>query len=358
MRTVVAVSNTASSRLGSLAIKTVAFIGLGMAAAWSGSRSASVSAGQAGAWSVVLNRPSGGKYNDFAFPDPKHGWLVSATGDILHSSDGGVTWALQASQKGSLRSVDFLDERRGFAGTLSGVLYATTDGGANWTDITKSLPRPGRGFCGMTHVGEHVHMVGRYFGSVTDYFFSPDGGRTWRASDLRDLAQGLVDVSFLNESVGLIGGMSSTGPVNGGPAVILKTTDGGRQWRTVFTHDGGRGFVWKIFPVTAKLIYAALQSQDGIYRVAKSTDAGDTWSVQTVATGRPQGPAVQGIGFLDERTGWVGGFFEGMYGTTDGGLTWTPVPTPSGRMINRFEKVGGALFTAGSRGILRYDATR
>jgi photosystem II stability/assembly factor-like uncharacterized protein len=341
--------------LRSTLIKTVALIGLTMAVASYGARFARVSARQASAWNLVFDRPSAAKYADFAFPDPKHGWLVSGSGDIVHTSDGGVTWAVQATQKGFLRSVDFLDERRGFAGTLNGVLYATTDAGANWTDITSSLPQPGRGFCGMTHVGEQLHFVGRYFGPVTDYFFSPDGGRTWRHSDLHDLAQGLVDVSFLNESVGFIGGMSNTGPAGEGPAVILKTTDGGRHWRTVFTHDGGRGFAWKIFPVTAKLVYVALQSQDGIYRVAKSTDAGDSWSVQIVATGRPSGPAVQGVGFLDERTGWVGGFFQGMYATTDGGLTWTPVPM-SDRTINKFEKVGRALFTAGSRGILRYDA--
>ena len=293
---------------------------------------------------------------DFAFPDSKHGWLVSGSGDILYSSDGGTTWAVQASRKGLMRSVDFLDERRGFAGTLNGMLYTTTDGGANWTDVTSSLPQPGRGFCGMTHVGEQVHLVGRYFGPVADYFFSPDGGRTWRHSDLHALAQGLVDVSFLNESVGLIGGMSNTGPVGAGPAVNLKTTDGGLHWRTVFTHDGGRGFASKMFPVTAKLIYVALQSQDGIYRVARLTDAGDSWDVQIVATGRLPGLAVQGIGFLDERTGWVGGFFEGMWtGLLDGGLTWTEVPM-SDRTINRFEKVGRALFTAGTRGILRYDA--
>ena len=143
-------------------------------------------------------------------------------------------------------------------------------------------------------------------------------------------------MSFLNESVGLIGGMSHTGPVGGGPAIILKTTDGGRDWRTVFTHDGGRGFAWKIFPVTPKLIYVALQSQDGIYRVAKSTDAGDNRDVQIVATGRLPGPAVQGIGFLDDRSGWWVGSSRAWTGPRRRS-TWTPVPM-SDRTINRFEK--------------------
>jgi len=114
---------------------------------------------------------------------------------------------------------------------------------------------------------------------------------------------------------------------------------------------------WKIFPVSSKLIWASLQSQDGVYRAAKSVDAGETWEVQTIATGRPTGPNVQGIGFLDERTGWVGGFFGGMFATIDGGKTWTEVPAGSYGTINRFEKVGASMFTAGGRsGVLRYDA--
>jgi len=309
---------------------------------------------QNGGWILAHDAPFPGKYEDFAFPDAKNGWLANAGGDILHTADGGATWALQARGLGRLRSVDFLDARRGFAGTINGVLHATTDGGATWTDITSTLPKTTLGFCGMTHVGEHTHIVGKYTGGAADYFFSPDGGRTWRVTDLSQHAYGLVDVSFLDDSVGFIGGQAKVASPGVGPAMILKTTDGGRSWRPVFTHDGGRGFAWKIFPVSSTLIYAGLQSQDGIYRIAKSTDAGDHWLVKNVATDRPQGPGIQGIGFVDERTGWVGGFFAGMYATSDGGETWTAVPMDD-RTINRFERVGGSMFTASVRGVLRYD---
>jgi photosystem II stability/assembly factor-like uncharacterized protein len=306
------------------------------------------------AWTLIFSRSATGKYEDFAFPDEKNGWLVTARGDILHTGDGGTTWTAQASGLQGLRSIDFVDGKRGFAGTLTGKLYATTDAGATWTEITSTLPATAKGFCGMTHVGKKVHIVGRYYGSATDYFHSPDAGKTWRHTNLSDLAQGLVDVSFISEDVGFIGGMAKSATVGQGPAVILKTTDGGKTWRSVFQHDGGRGFAWKIFPMSKKLVYASLQSQDGIYRIAKSTDGGDSWTTHTVATGRPMGPGVQGIGFLDEKVGFVGGFFMGMWGTTDGGATWTEVAVPDG-VINRFERVGKTLYTAGSRGVIRFD---
>jgi hypothetical protein len=63
---------------------------------------------------------------------------------------------------------------------------------------------------------------------------------------------------------------------------------------------------------------------------------------------------LQGIGFLDINVGWVGGFFTGMFATTNGGLTWSPVPVTSGN-INRYRRAGNTLFTAGTQGILRYD---
>ena len=309
-------------------------------------------------WTLIYARPATGKYEDISFPDPTHGWVVTARGDILSTADAGATWTSQASGLNGLRSIDFLDRMHGFAGTLTGKLYTTTNGGALWTEITSSLPKAAKGFCGITHVGNRVHIVGRYTGNATDYFYSPDGGKTWQASDLADLASGLVDVSFLNEKVGFIGGMGRPkGQGQPGTATILKTTDGGQHWHTVFEHDGGRGFAWKLFPVSGKVIYAALQSQDGVYRVAKTTDAGDHWETLIVATGRPPGPGIQGIGFADANTGWVGGFFKGMYMTTDGGHTWSFVPVADG-IINRFERMGNTLVTAGTRGVLRYDPPR
>jgi hypothetical protein len=38
----------------------------------------------------------------------------------------------------------------------------------------------------------------------------------------------------------------------------------------------------------------------------------------TVATGLPKGHNIQGIGFIDANTGWVGGWFKGMWTTTNG----------------------------------------
>ena len=307
-------------------------------------------------WTLIFNRPATGKYEDMSWPDEKHGWVASAGGFILSTADGGATWTEQAKGLPPIRSIDFINLKHGYAGSITGRLLETTDGGATWNDITGKMPATAKGFCGITHVGKRIHIVGKYFQEASDYFYSPDEGKTWTHTNLSEYAQGLVDVAFLNERVGFITGMAK-GPVNNAPATILKTTDGGKNWKTVFTHAGGRGFVWKMWPINGRLLYASLQSQDGVYRIARSTDVGETWDTLTVTTGRPGGPGVQGIGFLDANRGWVGGFFRGMWKTTDGGKTWTEAPSSDGT-INRFERVGNTLITAGTRGVLRLDLPR
>lgn len=309
-----------------------------------------------GGWRLVLERRIEGKYEDLSFPTATDGWLIASAGDILHTADGGDTWEVQATGLGHLRSLEMLDARTGFAGTLDGTLLRTEDGGQRWDDITDSLPHAPRGFCGMDHVGDDVHLVGRFAGEAADHYWSTDGGRTWAHQDLSPLAQGLVEILFLDDVVGFIGGMAPSTPSGVGPAVILKTTDGGANWRVVFRHEGGRGFAWKLFEASDTRLVAALQTEDGVLRVARSDDRGEAWELREVDIGQRRAPGLQAVGFLDAQRGWVGGFFDGMYATTDGGASWTRVPSPD-HAINRFERGGGGLVTASRRGVLRLPST-
>src|SRR6478672_2974016 len=93
---------------------TLPVVALAIPLAWFAVAHAGLAARQSSGWSLILDRPFPGKYEDMAFPDSTHGWLVSAGGDILHTDDGGATWTQQASRKGSLRSIDFIDAKRGF----------------------------------------------------------------------------------------------------------------------------------------------------------------------------------------------------------------------------------------------------
>jgi hypothetical protein len=94
--------------------------------------------------------------------------------------------------------------------------------------------------------------------------------------------------------------------------VLLKTTDGGIEWRQIET-----GTFWWIqalsFP-TEMIGYAA--GLNGT--ILKTTDAGETWTPQNSGTaGR-----LRDIQFLDADIGWVVGNHGTVLATTDGGAVW------------------------------------
>lgn len=87
-------------------------------------------------------------FNAVSFSDPLHGHAVGDEGRIVATSDGGLTWRLQRSNRGieTLTGVSFVDERRGLAvgtidflaGEQKAILFATDDGGTTW--VSRLVP--------------------------------------------------------------------------------------------------------------------------------------------------------------------------------------------------------------------------
>ena len=75
-------------------------------------------------------------------------------------------------------------------------------------------------------------------------------------------------------------------------------------------------------------------------RLAKSTDAGITWTFQNA----PE-IIVQAVGFIDENHGWMGGHTTGFYETLNGGITWTN--TGVGSNLNRIFFIGNTAYASG-----------
>ena len=89
--------------------------------------------------------------------------------------------------------------------------------------------------------------------------------------------------------------------------------------------------------------------------ILKTTDGGQSW--KRIVVSDPQGNLdLEGIGFIDEKTGWAGGWGDGFpshpkgttSGTTDGGATWSDANNV-GHFLNRFR-----FFTGVTTGIAGY----
>ena len=73
-----------------------------------------------------------------SFADAQHGWAVGHDAAILHTADGGATWALQQFKPGDnkpLLNVLALDAQHAYATGAYGLFLATADGGATWSPV-------------------------------------------------------------------------------------------------------------------------------------------------------------------------------------------------------------------------------
>ena len=152
-------------------------------------------------WNVIngVNNPVGGLY---CFVDANNGWLIGSSGsldnggmtNIYHTTDGGLSFTLQASNVGNAKQIFFSDLLNGWVVGKGGLIMKTVDGGTHWSNVT--------------HTGQVSNSSNK-------------------------------SVFFLNANQGWIsGGNDNTEGI--GTRYVLATTDGGTSWTiqpTLVTND-------------------------------------------------------------------------------------------------------------------------
>lgn len=110
-----------------------------------------------------------------------HGWLVGcvgplqddrckapATGSIVHTPDGGVTWEVQTLPPGTkpLNVLAMFDIRHGWAGGDEGEILYTGDGGLTWTRVASGLPAGDTHILGMAFAHPRAGLAAAYSGYI------------------------------------------------------------------------------------------------------------------------------------------------------------------------------------------------
>jgi len=292
----------------------------------------------------ILVNGNNQRFDDVFFLNENLGWAANGYYSAVYKTiDGGANWTLQttgATLGGPhyFRNIEFLDENIGFLGTLNQKFYKTIDGGTTWNLVTNISPNPDA-ICGLDCVGTStVYGCGAYF-TPAHIIKSTDSGNTWQFIDMSAYADALVEINFISENVGFVGGNKATG------GVILKTTDGGTTWTEILNTNSTGDYVWKLQVLNSNnnVIFGSVESSGGPNpgRLAKSIDGGVTWTFQNA----PES-IVQAVGFLDENHGWMGGHTTGFYETTNGGATWTN--TGVGSNLNRIFFIGNIAYASGT----------
>lgn len=311
------------------------------------------------AWRKTNAAAASSRTDDIWFHDAKTGWAVNSDGNIISTRDGGDSWVVQHAAPGVyLRCIGFANANVGWVGSLSRNrrLFQTSNGGASWANVTNLPAGAPVAICGISVVNNQV-----VYGSGTNrpedspgIIKTTDGGLTWMAIDMSAHASILIDTFFTDASHGwVVGGKANatTPPTRDSlKPVVLETNDGGATWNDRLAGMEAEfpfgEWGWKIQFLNDKLGFVSLENFTA-GAILKTTDGGRTWT--RIKINDPQGNVnLEGVGFIDENRGWVGGWGSdfsppGPTGfsssTTDGGVTWANA-NDIGLRINRFRFFG------------------
>jgi photosystem II stability/assembly factor-like uncharacterized protein len=266
--------------------------------------------------------------NAVCFPDTEHGWAVSNSGTILHTSNGGDTWYQQDDGQyynQIYQAVYFVDDQTGWiAGTK---ILKTTNGGANWSEQLD----PSYSIYGLYFLdANNGWAVGGVFDSYNELFVhfiyhTSDGGNTWTSQYYEsgyyyDPVGPFNDVYFADANHGWAVGYDAS---------IFATTDGGANW--VEQDSGISGTYYnELYSVAfTDINHGWASGEDGT--LLNTIDGGINWNTYDLGTG----DELNSIVFTDANNGWIAasGYYPihgNIFHTEDGGVTWALQDTGTG----------------------------
>ncbi|MFQ5860605.1 MAG: family 16 glycoside hydrolase [Dehalococcoidia bacterium] len=262
-------------------------------------------------------------------------------GGVVLSTDGGATWSWSNDGLADLDAwqlaVSPTDSDRLYAGTfcMRGI-FQTTDAGSTWVLAP-----------------EHFHYVMEiasvplqpevlYVTHHDGLHRSLDGGSTWRhVPDTGYYHLHGLAVDPVNPDVAYVGSVGGVGEYSAPYATIYKTTDGGASWTEInngFPMAATSVYVIAIDPTSTDTVYVATYREGlshtrgsgiGIY---KSTDGGESWTPinQGLTTSNV---ATLALDPFDPQTLYAG-TDRGLFVTTNGGEEWMLVGEAPAILIN------------------------
>lgn len=274
-------------------------------------------------------------FEDVSFVDTQKGWAVARGGNIRNTTDGGTTWNLQTSGTAlDLLEVDFVDATHGWAVGWAGtshVIVATVDGGANWVQQTNypaapDVPTNSR-FDGVDFIDVNRGWIGASDGLI---LATVDGGATWTVQHPLDTARDNIrTIRFLDSQYGWAGA---------GFGEVWHTDNGGASWALQAVPSGGATTGVKFANASKGWAVGV-----GTEKIHGSTNGGVTWTLMpTIGLGSNR----TGIDSVNERRAWAVGLVSGGRGavlrTEDGGATWQDQPIPNTGSVNGIDFVDAA----------------
>lgn len=242
-------------------------------------------------WEVLNPIPSMNAGLDICFVNDEIGFILTGQ-ELLRTTDGGDTWEVMMKIASGRRIV--FKNMIGYIIGDNGLIYKSTHLGEGWNRINN-------GFTDNLTSITLLHQDTIFITSNNKLFKSYDGGKGWLTINTTGIE---IEDSYFTSF--------TTGHVAGKYGKILKTINGGHEWKVTASSNVTPSDFFRICFVNEKTGFAS-QEHDDIY---KTTDGGETWTEIASLD------AIYGMYFLDENTGFIAGDDGAIHKTSDGGETW------------------------------------
>lgn len=299
----------------------------------------------------------------------------SYAGSIWKSVDGGDTWnktggppAAQAyglGMQASFMSVDPTNANTVYYATWV-TLWVSHDGGATWRDATAFQPEPENDPSGVTWRGTGFSgLVTRAFtfnpfNASVSLFSAMDAGKIWtsydslyswtRQSGLQEFGGG-HDASFAMDGLTIYAGTGQPGwPTSYSVEGVAVSTDGGHNWKycgipapldngqslqgnSVYVHPALPNAVWAVYQDGR--LYASTNGCANWTQVVLRNSSGGVYNDSSIGVVR--GPLTNSNNAnLNQAVLYIQ-TLNGVYNSTDGGVTWAFMPGSPSATLGRTE---------------------
>ncbi|MFL5729858.1 MAG: YCF48-related protein [Cytophagaceae bacterium] len=239
------------------------------------------------------------------FVNESIGYAVGWQGTILKTVDGGKNWKEQSSgTQNGLTCVHFVDSLTGYVSGWNQMVLKTIDGGEHWSIVT-SGPDGSPAYHGIYFKNKDIGFAmgdTDYLSSASVISRTEDGGRTWTPQVTTNNPARIVSMKFYDDSLGYAAGAWN----------IMKTTDGGKSWRTIPVNAS-----FTSIHIFDKYRIIAGASDGSFY---KTFDGGNTWN--QINKTPVDYMYLTSICFTDSTRGYFSLAQGEVYKTEDGGITW------------------------------------
>jgi len=282
-------------------------------------------------WTPINNGLSGSGLNVGALLSSGSSLFAGTTGGVYRSTDDGQSWmpvnngfpngrlfVLALSSSGSSL----------FAGGFGGV-YRSTDGGQSWAPINNGFPSGELGVFALLSSGSSL-----YAGGLDGVYRSTDGGQSWTR----------VGSGFIS----IVHSLAASGPR------IFAGTSENSAW---ILADASQSWVENNTGLTNRFTNAIVVSGADIFvgtlggGVFRSANQGQSWS--PVNTGLPPNSNIQSI-VTNGATLWAATFGDGVYASDDRGGSWRAANNGlTNKFVNKLFLSGATLYVGTDGGVFR-----